>query len=284
MVDMERLDDSEDIETVQRLIRQHAEYTGSTVAAHVLADWSESMRMFVKVMPHDYKRALAELGFIVIQLDHMGTPKRSKAFHDFYYGNMGDNGIPDHIAAIRQLAAAHDWIDINKVGIYGFSGGGFASTDAMFRYPDFFKVAASGSGNHDNRTYGYFWGEKYQGLYRPNGASDNYEAAANYTLAKNLKGKLLLAHGTMDNNVPPDNTLLVVDALIKANEVATPRALVDRIQGEVVKALASPKMRETMEMGGHTPIGSTPAEFRKYLEGYLKEMALLAKETGVKPL
>jgi dipeptidyl-peptidase-4 len=163
-------------------------------------------------------RSLAELGFVVIQLDHMGTPKRSKAFHDFYYGNLGDNGIPDHIAAIRQLAAAHDWIDINKVGIYGFSGGGFASTDAMFRYPDFFKVAASGSGNHDNRTYGYFWGEKYQGLYRPNGASDNYEAAANYTLAKNLKGKLLLTTGDMDSNVHPANTIRVVDALIKANK------------------------------------------------------------------
>lgn len=163
-------------------------------------------------------RALAELGFIVIQLDHMGTPKRSKAFHDFYYGNMGDNGIPDHIAAIRQLAARYDWIDINKVGIFGFSGGGFASTDAILRYPDFFKVAVSGSGNHDNRTYGFFWGEKYQGLYKKDGASDNFESAANYTLARNLKGKLLLTTGDMDNNVHPSNTLRVVDALIRANK------------------------------------------------------------------
>jgi len=163
-------------------------------------------------------RSLAELGFIVIQLDHMGTPKRSKAFHDFYYGNMGDNGIPDHIAAIRQLAAQHDWIDINKVGVYGFSGGGFASTDAILRYPDFFKVAVSGSGNHDNRTYGFFWGEKYQGLYKAEGGSDNFESAANYNLAKNLKGKLLLTTGDMDNNVHPSNTIRVVDALIKANK------------------------------------------------------------------
>jgi len=162
-------------------------------------------------------RSLAELGFIVIQLDHMGTPKRSKAFHDAYYGNMGDNGLPDHITAIRQLAARHSWIDINKVGVYGFSGGGFASTDAMFRYPDFFKVGVSGSGNHDNRTYGFFWGEKYQGLLKP-GSPDNFESAANYTLAKNLKGKLLLTHGDMDNNVHPSNTLRVVDALIKANK------------------------------------------------------------------
>ncbi len=165
-------------------------------------------------------RSLAELGFIVIQLDHMGTPKRSKAFHDFYYGNMGDNGIPDHIAAIRQLAARYSYIDINKVGVYGHSGGGFASTDAILTYPDFFKVAVSGSGNHDNRTYGFFWGEKYQGLYKAgeNGQPDNFEAQANYTKAKNLKGKLLLMHGDMDNNVHPSNTLRVVDALIKANK------------------------------------------------------------------
>jgi dipeptidyl aminopeptidase/acylaminoacyl peptidase len=165
-------------------------------------------------------RSLAELGFIVIQLDHMGTPKRSKAFHDFYYGNMGDNGIPDHITAIRQLAARHSFIDIEKVGIYGHSGGGFASTDAILSYPDFFKVAVSTSGNHDNRTYGFFWGEKYQGLYRAgqNGQPDNFESAANYTKARNLKGKLMLMHGDMDNNVHPSNTLRVVDALIKANK------------------------------------------------------------------
>ncbi|HSL68963.1 MAG TPA: prolyl oligopeptidase family serine peptidase [Longimicrobiales bacterium] len=164
-------------------------------------------------------RALAELGFIVIQLDHMGTPGRSKAFHEYYFGNMGDNGLPDHIAGIRQLAARHRFIDINRVGIYGHSGGGFASTDAILRYPDFFKVAVSGAGNHDNRTYGFFWGEKYQGLLKktPDG-KDNYEASANYTLASNLKGKLLLMHGDMDNNVHPANTLRVVDALIKANK------------------------------------------------------------------
>ncbi len=131
---------------------------------------------------------------------------------------MGDNGIPDHIAAIRQLAARHRYIDINRVGIYGHSGGGFASTDAILRYPDFFHVAVSGAGNHDNRTYGHFWGEKYQGLYEKKGNSDNYEASANYTMAENLEGELLLMHGDMDNNVHPANTLRVVDALIKANK------------------------------------------------------------------
>jgi len=163
-------------------------------------------------------QALAELGFIVIQLDHMGSPGRSKAFHEYYFGNMADNGLPDHVAAIRQLAAQHSWIDINRVGIYGHSGGGFASTGAMFRYPDFFKVAVSGAGNHDNRTYGYFWGEKYQGPFQKTATGDNYEDEANYTMAGNLKGKLLLIHGDMDSNVHPANTLRVVDALIKANK------------------------------------------------------------------
>jgi dipeptidyl aminopeptidase/acylaminoacyl peptidase len=165
-------------------------------------------------------RALAELGFIVIELDHMGTPGRSKPFHDFYFGNMGDNGIPDHIVGIRQLAAQHRFIDIERVGIYGHSGGGFASTDAILRYPDFFKVAVSGAGNHDNRTYGFFWGEKYQGLLTKDARTgkDNYEGSANYTMAANLKGKLLLMHGDLDNNVHPANTLRVVDALIKANK------------------------------------------------------------------
>jgi dipeptidyl aminopeptidase/acylaminoacyl peptidase len=165
-------------------------------------------------------RGLAELGFVVIELNHMGTPGRSKAFHDYYYANMGDNGLPDHVTAITQLAASHRWIDIQKVGIYGHSGGGFASTDAILRYPDFFKVAVSGAGNHDNRTYGYWWGEKYQGYLKRDSVTkkDNYESAANYTMASNLKGHLLLMHGDMDTNVHPANSLRVVDALIKANK------------------------------------------------------------------
>src|SRR6185437_13028269 len=112
------------------------------------------------------------------------------------------------------LAQRYKWIDIDRAGIYGHSGGGFATADAMFRYPDFFKVGISESGNHDNREYEDDWGERYQGL--DNG--HNYDDQANASHAKNLKGKLLLAHGTMDNNVPPYNTFLVVDALIKANK------------------------------------------------------------------
>jgi dipeptidyl-peptidase-4 len=164
-------------------------------------------------------QALAELGFIVVALDAMGTPMRSKSFHAAYYGNMGDNGLPDQITGMKQLAERYSWIDIDRVGIYGHSGGGFASTDAILRYPDFFKVAVSGAGNHDNRNYEDDWGEKWQGLLEtyPDGTT-NYDNQANQLLAKNLKGKLLLAHGTMDSNVPLYNTLLVVNELIAANK------------------------------------------------------------------
>jgi dipeptidyl aminopeptidase/acylaminoacyl peptidase len=165
------------------------------------------------------QQALAELGFIVVTLDAMGTPMRSKSFHAAYYGNMGDNGLPDHITGMQQLAERFPWIDIDRVGIYGGSGGGFASTDAILRYPDFFKVAVSTSGNHDNRSYEDDWGEKWQGLLvtNPDGTT-SYDNQANQLLAKNLKGKLLLAHGTMDSNVPFNNTLLVVNELIAANK------------------------------------------------------------------
>jgi len=168
------------------------------------------------------KQALAELGFIVVSLDGRGSgPGRSKSFHDAYYGAMGrDNTLPDQVAGMQNLAKRHSWIDIDRAAMWGHSGGGFITAGAMFRYPDFFKVGISESGNHDQRNYEDDWGERYQGMLvrGPNGAPDNYEIESNQSLAKNLKGKLLLAHGTMDNNVPPDNTLLVVDALIKANK------------------------------------------------------------------
>ncbi len=163
-------------------------------------------------------QALAELGFVVVQIDGMGNPLRSKKFHDFYYGNMGDNTLPDQIAGMKELAQRYRWIDIDRAGIWGHSGGGYATADAMFRYPDFFKVGISESGNHDNRVYEDDWGERYQGLLTKDGNKSNYDDQANQNLAKNLKGHLLLAHGTMDDNVPPYNTLLVVDALIKANK------------------------------------------------------------------
>lgn len=159
-------------------------------------------------------QALAELGFVVVQIDGTCNPLRSKKFHDMCYGNMADNTLEDQIAGMKQLAAKYPYIDLDRVGIWGHSGGGFATAAAMFRYPDFFKVGISESGNHDNRNYEDDWGERYIGLL----SGDNYEKQANQPYAKNLKGHLLLAHGTMDDNVPPVNTMLVVDALIKANK------------------------------------------------------------------
>lgn len=174
------------------------------------------------------KQSLAELGFIVVELDAMGTPGRSKSFHDAYYGNMGDNGLPDQIAGIRQLAADNPWMDLERVGIWGHSGGGFASTAGILRYPEFYKVAVSGAGNHDNRNYEDDWGEKWQGLLETYpesnpeegepAATTNYDNQANQLLAARLEGKLLLAHGMLDTNVHPSSTLLVVDALIEADK------------------------------------------------------------------
>lgn len=175
-------------------------------------------------------QALSELGFVIVSVDAMGTPGRSKSFHDAYYGNMGDNGLPDNITTIEQLSKKYKAMDLSRVGIWGHSGGGFASTAALLRYPDFYDLAVSSSGNHDNRNYEADWGEKWHGLLTPlnlnssDGKTDfdstktNYDIQANQLLVENLKGKLLIAHGMLDDNVPPSNTMVVVDALIKANK------------------------------------------------------------------
>jgi len=158
-------------------------------------------------------QALAELGFIVVVIEGTSNPYRSKSFHDMSYGNMAENTLPDQITAIRQLSETYP-IDTTKVGIWGHSGGGFATAAALLRYPDFFKVGIAESGNHDNRNYEDDWGERYNGLVE----NSDYAAQANQLYAKNLKGKLMLVHGMMDDNVPPYNTLLVVEALQKANK------------------------------------------------------------------
>lgn len=159
-------------------------------------------------------QAVAELGFVVIIIDGTCNPDRSKSFHDACYGNMADNTLPDQISGIKQLAEKHPYIDTTRVGIWGHSGGGFATATALFKYPDFYKVGISESGNHDNRNYEDDWGERYVGLL----SGSNYEDQANQKYAQNLKGKLLIAHGGMDDNVPPYNSYLVVDALVKANK------------------------------------------------------------------
>ncbi|MBC6611168.1 DPP IV N-terminal domain-containing protein [Hymenobacter sp. BT507] len=164
-------------------------------------------------------QALAELGFVVVVLEGSCNPLRSKSYHDACYGNMAENTLSDQVAGIKQLAQKYPYLDLDRVGIWGHSGGGYATAAAMFRYPDFFRVGISESGNHENRNYEDDWGERYIGLLtaQANGTT-NYDNQANAVSAKNLKGKLMLAHGMMDNNVPPYNTLLVVDALTKANK------------------------------------------------------------------
>jgi dipeptidyl aminopeptidase/acylaminoacyl peptidase len=164
-------------------------------------------------------QALAELGFVVVALEGSCNPNRSKSFHDACYGNMAENTLPDQVSGLKQLNERYDFLDLDRVGIWGHSGGGFATAAAMFSYPDFFKVGISESGNHDNRNYEDDWGERYIGLeVKDESGVSNYEAQANQMHAGNLKGKLMIIHGGMDDNVPPYNTYLVVDALIKANK------------------------------------------------------------------
>ncbi|MCC5908315.1 MAG: DPP IV N-terminal domain-containing protein [Balneolaceae bacterium] len=163
--------------------------------------------------------ALAELGFVVVAIDAFGSgPMRSRDFHTYYSGDMADNGLPDQIAGMEQLAEQYSFIDLDRAGIYGHSGGGFATAAAMFQYPEFFKVGVSSAGNHDNRGYTYYWGEKFQGLLERDEFSDNYENQAVQNMAGNLEGKLLISYGTMDTNVHPSMTLLVIDELIRQNK------------------------------------------------------------------
>ncbi len=166
---------------------------------------------------------LAQFGFIVIEVGNRGGhPSRSKWYHNFGYGNLRDYGLADKKAAIEQLAALHSYIDVNKVGIFGHSGGGFMSTAALLVYPDFFKVAVSSSGNHENNIYNRWWSEKHHGVKEVEDKEGNvtfeYDIDKNSEVAKNLKGRLLLVTGDIDNNVHPANTIRMANALIKANK------------------------------------------------------------------
>jgi len=167
--------------------------------------------------------ALAQLGFIVITIGNRGgNPARSKWYHNYGYGNLRDYGLADKKAGIEQLANEYAWIDIDRVGIYGHSGGGFMSTAAMLVYPDFFKVAVSSSGNHTNDVYNQNWSEKHDGVKEVVDDEGNvtfeYDIQTNPDLAANLKGHLLLTTGDVDNNVHHANTFRMADALIKANK------------------------------------------------------------------
>jgi dipeptidyl aminopeptidase/acylaminoacyl peptidase len=173
--------------------------------------------------PRNDRVTLAQLGFIVIEVGNRGgNPQRSKWYHNYGYGNLRDYGLADKKSAIEQLARRNPFIDIDRVGIYGHSGGGFMSTAAMLVYPDFFKVAVSSSGNHENNIYNRAWSEKHDGVKEVTDKDGivkfEYDIDKNSELAKNLKGHLLLATGDIDNNVHPANTFRMADALIKANK------------------------------------------------------------------
>ena len=166
---------------------------------------------------------LAQFGFIVVTVGNRGGhPNRSKWYHNYGYGDLRDYGLADKKTTVEQLANRHNFIDGSKVGIHGHSGGGFMSTAAMLVYPDFFKVAVSCAGNHQNNIYNRWWSEKHHGIEEvvseKGDTTFNYAIKTNAEIAKNLKGKLMLIHGDIDNNVHPANTMIVVDALIRANK------------------------------------------------------------------
>lgn len=161
-----------------------------------------------------HAQALAELGFAVVSIDGLGMPYRAKAFHDRSYRDLGDAGLAEHILGIRHLAERYPFLDLDRVGIFGHSAGGYSSAHAILKYPEFYKVAVSSAGNHDHRLDKATWVERYMGL--PVG--EHYVEQANSTLAANLRGKLLLIHGEMDENVHPASTMRLVNALIQANK------------------------------------------------------------------
>ena len=166
---------------------------------------------------------LAQIGFVVVTLGNRGGhPARSKWYHTYGYGNLRDYGLADKKYVAEQLADKHSFIDIENIGIFGHSGGGFMSTAAMLVYPDFFKVAVSSSGNHDNTIYNSWWSETHHGINEEKDLdgkiSYKYTIDKNQSLAKNLKGKLMLVTGDIDNNVHPGATIRMADALIKANK------------------------------------------------------------------
>jgi len=160
-------------------------------------------------------QALAELGFIVVTIDGRGTAERNRKFHETSYGAAETaSNLEDQISGIKQLAEKYQYMDTTRVGIYGFSGGGYMTANAMLRFPDFFKVGVAAAGNHDQRLFWHTWGERYQGLMD----RDNYLPQANLTYAKNLKGKLLFIHGLLDFGVHPGGLFQLTQALINENK------------------------------------------------------------------
>ena len=158
-------------------------------------------------------QALAELGFIVVTIDGLGTAGRSKAFHNVSYKNMGKN-LTDHVLAIKELGKKYAWIDTDRVGIFGHSAGGYDAGHAVLEFPDFYKVAVASSADHDFRMEKDWWPEMYMGW----PVDSSYHQVSNITMAGNLKGKLLITHGGIDENVNPSATFKLAEALIKADK------------------------------------------------------------------
>lgn len=159
-------------------------------------------------------QATAELGFIVVMIDGLGTGGRSKQFHDYCYKDLGDAGLPDHIALLQQMAEKYPYMDLTHVGVYGVSAGGYAAAHAILAHPEIYKVSVAISGNHDHRMDKAWWNELWMGY--PVGKE--YREQSNITMAAKLQGHLLLIHGDIDDNVNVSSTLRFADALIKANK------------------------------------------------------------------
>jgi dipeptidyl-peptidase-4 len=173
--------------------------------------------------PRSNQVMMANMGFIMVEIGYRGgNPHRSKWYHTFGYGNLRDYGLADKKAAIEQLAERWTFIDIDRVGIWGHSGGGFMTAVALLIYPDFFKVGWSESGNHENNIYNNAWSEKHHGVKevtdRDGEVTVEYQIDKNSEIARNLKGRLALIAGDIDNNVHPGNTYRLADSPIKANK------------------------------------------------------------------
>jgi len=158
-------------------------------------------------------QSMSELGFVVVMVDGRGTAGRARVFHQFSYRNLG-GAFEDHVAMIKQMAAKYPYMDIERVGIFGTSAGGYGAAHAMLTFPDFYKVGVSTSGDHDARLDKAWWNELYQGY----PVQDDYLQQSNVTMAGRLKGHLLIEHGDIDDNVHPVETMRLVDALMKANK------------------------------------------------------------------
>ncbi len=171
-----------------------------------------------QLFPTDFSRAFllqsyAELGFVAIVVDGLGSSGRSKEFHNYSYKNLGGN-LEDHVSAIRQLGKQYSWMDTTRVGIFGHSAGGYDAAHALLAYPDFYKVAVASSADHDHRMEKAWWPEMYMGW----PVDSAYHLQSNITMAGNLKGKLLITHGGIDENVNPSATFKLAEALIKADK------------------------------------------------------------------